>query len=135
MNMKKLIYLVVSILVVLTVTYAVSGFRDDNGNSCNTSAQEFKSKDLSNAILLDVRTRPEFDSGHIAGALSIDIYKRDFAEQINRLDKSKTYYVYCKTGIRSAHALRYMKQSGFTHVCNLEGGINQLKKAGVSLVR
>jgi rhodanese-related sulfurtransferase len=117
------------------LTYAVSGFKNRKAGSCETTAIEFKSLDLDNAILLDVRTKPEFDSGHLNGAILIDIHSRDFKSQVSRLDKTKTYYVYCKTGIRSAHAIRFMQQSGFTNVCNLEGGINQLKKAGIALVK
>ena len=133
--MKKTLYLVIFIVAILATTYTLYGFRNDNNGSCNTTALDFKSANLSDAIILDVRTQPEFDSGHIEGALLIDIYKRDFQERIGRLDKNKTYYVYCKTGARSAHAMRFMEQSGFNKVCNLEGGINQLKKAGIALVK
>lgn len=77
---------------------------------------------LENAVLLDVRTAEEYDSGHLEGALNINWYDEDFSEQLISLDRSKTVYVYCKAGGRSAKAAALMREMGFDHVVNLEGG-------------
>lgn len=84
-------------------------------------------------ILLDVRTVEEFDSGHLKGALNIDIKAADFAEQIEKLDKSATYLVYCLGGVRSARAMQLMQAQGFKKVYNLEGGLLKWKAANLPL--
>ena len=68
-------------------------------------------------------------------AVVIDIYDESFKDKIAKLDKSKHYMVYCKTGIRSRSAVNYMLQSGFQYVCDLQGGVNYLTRAGVKLIK
>ena len=75
------------------------------------------------AILLDVRTPEEFESGHLPGALNINVQGLDFHEQIENLDPHNAYFVYCRSGGRSAAACRYMDSKGFEEVYNLKGGI------------
>jgi len=84
-------------------------------------------------VLLDVRTAEEFDSGHLKGALNIDVKAPDFAEQIEKLDKSVTYLVYCLGGVRSARAMQLMQAQGFQKVYNLEGGLLKWKAANLPL--
>ncbi|MFT5216181.1 MAG: rhodanese-related sulfurtransferase [Glaciecola sp.] len=78
------------------------------------------------AVILDVRTFSEIQQGFIANAKHIDIYKgQEFVDEVNKLDKTKSYYVYCKSGGRSGQACAFMKQSGFEKAYNLVGGIMQ----------
>lgn len=76
-------------------------------------------------VIVDVRSAEEFNTGHLDGALNIPIKSPDFAEQIEALDKSATYLVYCYVGIRSARAMDLMKEKGFEKVFNLEGGLGK----------
>ncbi|WP_405291050.1 rhodanese-like domain-containing protein [Algibacter sp. Ld11] len=77
-----------------------------------------------NAVILDVRTDAEVADGIIEGALHIDIYKgQEFVSEIEALDKSKNYYVYCRSGNRSGQACAIMDQLGFENAYNLEGGM------------
>ena len=77
------------------------------------------------AIILDVRTPEECQDGIIPKAIMIDIYKgHDFIEEIDALDKSKKYFVYCKAGGRSAQACGIMQQMGFENTYNLIGGFS-----------
>lgn len=79
-----------------------------------------------NAVILDVRTQDEVDEGKIPNALHIDIYKgQGFIYEVDTLDKSKNYYVYCKAGGRSAQACAVMNQLGFKKTYNLIGGFSQ----------
>jgi len=79
-----------------------------------------------NAVILDVRTQDEVDEGKIPNALHIDIYKgQGFIYEVDALDKSKNYYVYCKAGGRSAQACAVMNQLGFKNTYNLIGGFSQ----------
>ncbi len=76
------------------------------------------------AVILDVRTEEEVEDGYIPGAKNIDIYKgQGFVDEIEKLDKSKNYYIYCRSGKRSAQACQLMDQMGFANTYNLEGGI------------
>ena len=77
-----------------------------------------------NATILDVRTQDEVNQGVIPGAIHIDIYKgQGFIYEVDALDKSKNYYVYCKAGGRSRQACNIMNQLGFEKTYNLMGGI------------
>ncbi len=78
------------------------------------------------AVLLDVRTEEEVEQGHIPGALNLDIYKgQEFVEELEKLDKSKNYYVYCRSGARSAQACTVMDQMGFNNTYNLLEGFSK----------
>lgn len=77
-----------------------------------------------NAVILDVRTEEEFEEGYIPDAVNIDIRQgQGFIDELEKLDKSKTYYVYCRSGARSAQACTIMGQLGFEEAHNLLGGI------------
>ena len=76
------------------------------------------------SVIIDVRTDDEFSTGYIGGAVNIDFYMGNkFISEIDKLDKSKSYFVYCKSGARSGQTCELMKQKGFKKVYNLEGGI------------
>ena len=78
----------------------------------------------SNAVVLDVRTEEECHDGIIATARNIDIHQGAvFMSAIETLDKSKNYYVYCRSGMRSAKACEIMNELGFENAYNLMGGI------------
>lgn len=76
-----------------------------------------------NGQILDVRTAEEFSDSFIEGAENIDKMAADFERKIEILDKSRPYYVYCRSGARSAAAMYLMKDKGFSEVYNLQGGI------------
>ncbi|PKG51094.1 rhodanese-like domain-containing protein [Olleya sp. 1-3] len=79
-----------------------------------------------NAVILDVRTEGEVADGKIPNTLHIDIYKgQGFVDDLQKLDKSKNYYVYCRSGGRSAQACAVMNQLGFENAYNLMGGFNE----------
>ena len=100
--------------------------------SCNSSS-EIKKISSENLILLDknkdiqvgdVRRLREYNSGHITGAINIDFYKSSFVEDINKLDKSKTTVVYCKSGNRSNKSALIMDSLGFTDFYDFSEGMN-----------
>jgi rhodanese-related sulfurtransferase len=77
-----------------------------------------------NAVILDVRTEMEFNEGCIAKALNYDFHKgAGFVADLETLDKSKNYYVYCRSGARSTNACTIMNELGFENIYNLVGGI------------
>ena len=89
------------------------------------SLEEWKKKIESdkNAFLLDVRTAEEFEEGHIPQATLLDIRQAsNFIDGIKLLDVSKNYYVYCRSGLRSAQACQLMNHYGLKTTYNLLGG-------------
>jgi rhodanese-related sulfurtransferase len=96
-----------------------------------TKMNQLKSKEWSEylgktpkSLILDVRTADEYKSGYIKNAVNVDIYGgSDFIESIKKLNKNYSYFVYCRSGARSAQACQLMQQMGFEKVFNLDGGI------------
>ncbi|MBF8148289.1 rhodanese-like domain-containing protein [Winogradskyella sp. F6397] len=79
-----------------------------------------------NAVVLDVRTQDEVDQGMIPNAIHIDIFKgQGFINEVEELDKSKNYYVYCKSGNRSGQACAIMNQLEIENAYNLLGGFSE----------
>jgi len=76
-----------------------------------------------NAVILDVRTQDEVNDGMIPNAMHIDIYKgQGFVSEVDQLDKTKNYYVYCRSGNRSGQACNIMNQLDIENTYNLSGG-------------
>lgn len=96
----------------------------------NLSQQDWKEQ-LSitpDAVILDVRSEEELETGYIPNAINIDIRMgAGFLEELESLDKTKTYFVYCRSGARSAQACQLMQQVGFSSTYNLVGGILEWK--------
>lgn len=78
----------------------------------------------SDAVMVDVRTPEEFNVGHISTAINVDYQNKSFESEIKKLDTTKTYFVYCRSGSRSAKAISVMKNNGFKKIYELQGGIN-----------
>lgn len=76
-----------------------------------------------NHLILDVRSPQELAEGSIAGYEMINFFDSDFSQQVEKLDKSKTYLIYCRSGNRSGQACAMMSTMGFEKLYNLEGGI------------
>jgi rhodanese-related sulfurtransferase len=82
--------------------------------------------DMSNvAAVIDVRTADEWDSGHLDGAVHMDIQAADFADQIATLDPAADYVVYCRSGNRAGQAIDYMKKMGFTGEIMNAGAVSE----------
>jgi rhodanese-related sulfurtransferase len=89
------------------------------------SQEEWASKlgEDDNAVILDVRTEEELEEGYIPNAKHIDIYLgQGFIDELEKLDKTKNYYVYCRSGNRSGQACAIMNSIGFDNTQNLSGG-------------
>jgi phage shock protein E len=66
------------------------------------------------AAVIDVRTPDEVATGHLHGSINIDIEGSTFESQMNELDKTKNYVVYCRSGHRAGLAIDWMTKNGFT---------------------
>ncbi len=88
--------------------------------------QEWTAQQAANqeSIIIDVRSAEEFSDGHIPNAELLDIRNpQEFMDGVATLDESKTYFVYCRSGARSAQACQIFKQQGLSSCFNLLGGI------------
>jgi len=84
--------------------------------------------------ILDIRTPGEFQSGHLAKSIPIDFYSPTFADQLNRLDKTKTYLVYCRTGNRSTKSLSLFKKLKFEKIYHMSTGISGWKSQDLPII-
>lgn len=86
-------------------------------------------------IIVDIRTPEEFNEGHIENAVNIDFYSDTFKEDLDKLDKNKAYFIYCRSGNRSGRAMPIMKELGFKEVYNLSVGITEWIAEGFPVVK
>lgn len=121
--MKKLMYLLLLVGLFFAGKSIFSKARMAQ-NVQTVSAPDFEKKleSMPGALLLDVRTPEEFNSGHLKSALNINFYDKDFSHSLEKLDKEKPVFVYCKAGSRSAEAALQMEKMGFKIIVELKGG-------------
>ena len=145
MSLKKLVMLVLSVSLV----FGVALLGGCNGNAVEAPIQETPTQIIENIspqeavaliqnnqnnpdfVILDVRTPEEFAGGYIENAINIDFYLETFRDELNKLDKNKTYLIYCRSGNRSGNALNIMEELNFKEVYNMAGGINGWKAEGL----
>ncbi len=140
MKMKRTFLLFLSLFS--TVLFLSGGHAGDNRTESKNQPQTIKNitveeahtiiestKNDTSLVIIDVRTPEEFNQEHIPGASNIDFRSNNFKEELNGLDKNKTYVIHCRSGARSAQALEMMRELGFREVYNM-GGIIQWKEKG-----
>lgn len=74
-------------------------------------------------FILDIRTPSEFQSDALKNAMNIDFYEKSFHKDLDKLDKTGVYLIYCRSGNRSKIALQIMQKLGFCEVYELNRGI------------
>ncbi|KLU67367.1 coenzyme A disulfide reductase [Desulfosporosinus acididurans] len=100
----------------------MAGFAAQNVLSGRTHVVAWKDvelPDLTDSILLDVRTEEEFSNGHIPGSLNIPL--DSLRDRMGELDKNKQIIGYCQVGLRGYVADRILSQNGYK-VLNITGG-------------
>lgn len=101
----------------------MAGFSAENiltGICDNIQCRELTDTDISETIILDVRTPAETKHGVVTGAINIPV--DELRERLDELDKNKQIIVNCAVGVRAYIACRILKQNGFKRVRNLAGG-------------
>jgi rhodanese-related sulfurtransferase len=124
--MRKIIYLLIISLSLFACQAQQSGQRVE---LINPAAFEQKMAENEGQVI-DVRTPKEFNAGHIDSAVNMHVYDKDFEQRVDKLEKDKPVYVYCKVGGRSAEAVEILKAKGFTEIVELEGGMDAWNEAG-----
>lgn len=97
------------------------------------TAEELESKMTSVDAILDVRKPGEWNNGHLKDAMFVPL--ADFPDNVQDLEKNKTYIVHCGGGYRSMTAISIMKNHGFNNLINVYGGFGAMEKAGLDFVK
>jgi len=106
------------------------GFGKKTKNYEDINAVEFKAlRDKEDVVVLDVRSPAEVSEGVIPSYTMINFMSPSFRDEVAKLDKSKTYLVYCRSGNRSGQACQLMTDMGFEKLYNLRGGIGAWNNA------
>ncbi len=100
-----------------------NNFFSTNTNDLDGKSFKQKFEDTADAVLIDVRSEAEYSSGTIADAKNINLLSRDFTDQVQKLDKDRTYFLFCRSGNRSSSAAIIFEKSGLK-AYNLAGGIS-----------
>ena len=90
--------------------------------------------ELNDAILVDVRTEDEYNSGYIESSLNIDYYSNEFSVNADKLDKNTPIILYSRSGKRSSMSANKILKIGFKEIYNLEGGILEWIEEGNAVI-
>ena len=106
------------------------GFSQKNKGFERLMVADFEEKvnTTKNKIILDVRTPQEYNNGHLKKVKLINYYDADLLEELKKLDKDKTVFVYCASGMRSLRAAKKLAKLGFSEVYEMKGGYNAWKR-------
>ena len=107
----------------------------ENVNPQETFALIQSNRDNPDFVIIDVRTPKELADGYIENVLNIDFYSETFRDELDKLDKDKTYLIYCRSGNRSGKALDIMAELNFTEAYNMLGGIIEWNAEGLPTVK
>lgn len=149
MSPKGLMALVLSVLLIIGAVGTVGCV----GGEIATPGQEASTQVLENVtpqeaftliqdnrdnpdfVIIDVRTADEVVDGYIENAINIDFYSAVFRDELDRLDKDKTYLIYCRSGNRSGQALSIMDGLDFREVYDVSGGMIEWEAEGLPIVK
>ncbi len=85
------------------------------------SVEELRERIAHGAFVLDVRSKNEWNAGHIEGAQWL--MAGDLPKQLDQLPRDKTIHVICGTGYRSSISSSVLRRAGFKDVVNVAGGM------------
>lgn len=83
--------------------------------------------------VIDVRTKNEYDQGHIPGVLLVDFLSSDFMQKMEARDKSVPIIIHCAVGGRSGKAASMLQNAGFKKVYDYSGGFSDWKSKGLEI--
>lgn len=115
---------------ILFLSFLLIGLTSCKPIGQTASVNDMEQIDFENSdnVLLDVRTAEEYEEGHLPNSINLNVNSEDFNAALDTLDKSKTYYVYCKSGKRSTNAVNKLHKAGVENLINLKDGYSAYKK-------
>ncbi len=122
---------------ILLIAFGLISFFCSGQDIKNVDASTFKKLiDENKSVIIDLRTPQEIQKkGMIKNAIQIDYFAQDAAEKIGKLDRNKSYLIYCAGGGRSTECSETMQKMGFKHIVNLEKGFDDWKAKGFEIVK
>lgn len=96
-------------------------FRDKENISIKEAEEILKTNE--NVILLDVRSKQEYQEGHLQGSINIPVYDIQNKASTKLKNKEAIIIAYCSAGIRSKKALKILRKLGYRNLYTIEGGI------------
>ncbi|NLY82515.1 MAG: rhodanese-like domain-containing protein [Clostridiales bacterium] len=122
MKKNKILILLFAIVMLFSVTACGNKSETEDGYNKITSEEAKAIIDSEeDVIILDVRTKEEFDGGHIENAVLLP--NTEIKDKVEELipDKDAKILVYCRSGNRSASATKDMLEIGYTNVYDFGG--------------
>lgn len=118
------------VVVMLGVFVLMQKFQASEG----ISVQQAQTMNQQGALLLDVREPQEYAEIHAPNATLIPL--GELGSRLNEIApyKDKPIAVVCRSGRRSSKAVQLLKESGYTQVSNVAGGMNAWESAGLTVV-
>lgn len=120
--MSKILKIVASTLLGLGLTLGLA--------ACSQKVDASKA-----TAIIDVRTPDEYASGHLQGAVNINVESPEFDSQVATMDKEGIYLLYCHSGRRASIALDRMHSLGFKNLTNLGGYQDASDATGLPIVQ
>lgn len=124
-------YRILSLLLVSFFFLSCQGQAQKEIKTVDVKTYSEKLNTTKNPQLIDVRTPEEYAVDKINNAKNINWNGDSFVSEVEKLDKSKPVFVYCKVGGRSADAAQKLSKLGFKEIYNLDGGIMKWNAAGM----
>jgi rhodanese-related sulfurtransferase len=127
--------LLVSVFFALLAATVWNFVADPGGKDAVDPTQATDLINHEDAVVVDVRSIAEFNNGHIINALNIPL--NGFKNQLGQLEKhkSKPIVACCRSGSRSAMAVRVLRKAGFEKAHNLRGGMLAWESANLPVKR
>jgi rhodanese-related sulfurtransferase len=132
-NFRKFIvaYLAVLLASVVVASFYVQSQQKSYGDVTVEQSKSLIEQNIRLKIV-DVRLDTEFNSSHIPGAINVCACDPD--NMLRELNPNDEKLVYCRSGLRSAAAMKFLNENGFSKVYNLAGGIVAWENAGYPIV-
>ena len=133
-----------STLLVLICCFSCQSQNNNASSAPSANGQDFKLAPVTfqktinstkDAVVLDVRTPDEFNSGALVNAVNVDFRDKYFETRVKDMDVNKVYFVYCLSGGRSGNAAEFMRKNGFKNVYEMAGGMLAWNKAGLPVTQ
>ncbi len=134
MNIRKFVRIALSLLLFIGTLSLFSQAQENKVEDVTAlEASALIKENLVNPdfFIIDVRTPGEYKNGHLKGAVNINMFSETFKEDIAKLDTSKIYLIYCKSGFRSSTVVSMMQKLEFAHIYHMAKGINEWNAEGL----
>jgi len=132
-SFKKIAVVLFCLVIITPVCFSQEKEKEDI--SCKEVYELIqKNRTNTNFVIIDFRPEEKYEKIHLENAIYYDVFLDDIDEWLKKLDKSKTYLIYCSVGYRSGIALKKMKALNFKNVYHLYEGIFEYQKQGYKVI-